>query len=100
MGLLDGLPKNPKADDLLPIFTALDGRVVALEAYVLRNDNRITALEKKYDAVVLERGNRIDELEQTVADHQAGAVKRQQEVDQLRAETGRVRWSLRTGRKP
>lgn len=46
------LPKNPKVDDLLPIITALDARVVELEAYVSRNDVRITALERRYEASV------------------------------------------------
>lgn len=98
MSLLS-LPKNPKVDDLIPLLSELDKRIVSLEAYVVRNDQRITALEAKYDGVVLSRGTQIAELQQTVADHQAGAVKRQSEVDQLRAETGRMRWSLKTGRR-
>lgn len=100
MSLLDGLPKNPKAEDLLPLFTKIDQRVTALESYVTSNDARITNLENYAARVIAERGTQIDDLERTVAEHQAGAVKRQQEVDQLRAETGRMRWSLRTGRKP
>lgn len=100
MGLLDAVPKNPKVEDLLPVFDQLDRRVATLEAYVGRNDERITQLETYAAQVIAERGRQIDALEQTVAEHQEGAVKRQQEVDQLRAETGRVRWSLRTGRRP
>lgn len=52
MGIIDALPKTPKIDDLVSLLGKLDERVVALEAYVVRNDNRITALESKYDAVV------------------------------------------------
>lgn len=43
---------------------------------------------------------RIDELQLAIADHQAGAQRRQQEMDKLKSDGERIRWSLRTGRKP
>lgn len=97
---LPALPKNPKVDDLIPLLAALDTRITALEAYVARNDSRITALEKRYDQVVAERGERIATLESEMAHHQAGAAERQREVDQLRAGAGRLRWAMTHGRRP
>lgn len=78
---LINLPKNPKAEDLVPVLTALDVRITALEAYVIRNDQRITALEKNQakDAAGL-------------AAHQSGATERQAEINQLR-------WALAHGRR-
>lgn len=75
------LPKNPKADDLVPILTDLEARIVALEAYVVRNDNRITALEGRQSADA-----------HNLAEHQAGAVERQAEINDLR-------WAITHGRK-
>lgn len=99
MALLS-LPKNPKVDDLVPLLAALDTRITALEAYVARNDARITALEKRYDQVVAERGERIATLESEMAHHQAGASTRQREVSQLQAAAGRLRWAVTHGRRP
>lgn len=88
MSLIDLLPKVPKVSDLVAALDQLDQRVIALEAYVVRNDNRITALENRQTA---------DNHE--LADHQAGAERRQAEVDQIKAELERAQWYARTGRK-
>lgn len=56
-------PKNPKIDDVVAVVNALEIRVMALEAYVVRNDTRITALEATYSQIAAERGARIAQLE-------------------------------------
>lgn len=56
-------------------------RVMALEAYVVRNDNRIT------------------QIEAFMAEHEAGRLQRQRDVDQLQASARRLRWQQRTGRQ-
>lgn len=75
------LPKNPKIDDLVGVLINLEERIVALEAYVVRNDNRITALEGRQAADA-----------HNLAEHQAGAVERQAEINDLR-------WAVTHGRK-
>lgn len=43
---------------------------------------------------------RVQALEATMDDHQAGATRRQAEVDQLTANYERLRYAQRTGRQP
>ena len=80
-----GLPKVPKLDDVVAAVIKLDERVAVLEAYVSRNDARITVLESE----------RIGPLEHDIAEHQAGAVQRERELDAVRETAARDRW-LRT----
>lgn len=51
------------------------------------------------DRSILALLRRIEALEQFRDDHQAGAQRRQQEVDRLTAENQRLRYTLRTGRQ-
>lgn len=75
MGLLDGLPKNPKISDLVTVLEAVEGRLVDLE-------------------------ERFGELDHFAEQHAAGATTRQREVAMVRAETRKLRAAMRTGRKP
>jgi hypothetical protein len=84
MSLL-GLPKTPSIRNLAD---ALE----LLAATVERNSERL-------DAIELAQGSRIASLEHDIAEHQAGAVQRQQEVDALKAEIGRTQWRARFGRR-
>jgi chromosome segregation ATPase len=100
------LPKIPGIADIITAvteldgrITQLDGRITQLEAYVTRNDTRITNLEQAWAAIAAERTARIEELERQVAAHEAGAIERQREVDQIKRDTGRLRWAARTGRR-
>lgn len=86
MDPLDELPKNPKIEDLVAAIGALDAR--------------ITELETTATQAIAERTARIAELEHAIADHQAGAVKRQQELDRISADAERLRWAIRVGRRP
>lgn len=79
------LPKNPKAEDLLPILEDLDRRVAALEEQAVRGDNRVGALEMYAAMVIAERGRQIDDLRAT-------AEQRQTEVNDLR-------WAVTRGRR-
>lgn len=69
-------------------------------AAIARNDARIAALETYAARIIEERTARIEQLEHVIAEHQAGAVHRQAELDQLRAQVERQAWRQRTGRKP
>ena len=64
------------ADDV-PGGGPLDARIRALEEYVVRNDARISALEKAAARVIAERGA---------------------QIDRLKDETRRIRWDLRRRR--
>ena len=94
------LPKNPKIDDLVGVISSQDERLTELEAYVTRNDERITRLETYAAQVIAERGRQIDELQVAIAHHQEGAVRRQQEVNQIQADSRRMRWAMRHHRNP
>lgn len=74
-------PKNPKIDDIVAIINTFDVRVTMLEEAA--NSDR----------------HRLDVLDRFMASHSAGAVGRQQEVDQLRAENQRLRWAMTNSRK-
>lgn len=50
-------------------------------------------------AAVNDLRDRVAALEAAMADHQAGARARQVEIDQLRAENTKLRFSQRTGRQ-
>lgn len=67
--------------DLELIVAQLGDRAYALEAYVERNNARITLIEA------------------FMADHQAGAERRQREVNQALQAAQRARWQQRTGRQ-
>lgn len=82
-------PKIIKLGDVADQVDALDQRITALEAYVGRNDARITALETRQHADA-----------EGLAAHQAGATQRQNEIDQLRGQLERQAWAARTGRQP
>lgn len=82
------LPKTPRIADLVPVLEVFDARLTELEAYVSRNDARITALE---DA-------RVAPLEEFAAEHRAGAHRRQEELDAVRGAMQRERF-LRTLRR-
>lgn len=94
------LPKNPKIDDLVTVIGKIDERISALEAYVTRNDARITRLETYAAQVIAERGRQIDELQVAIHEHQEGAIRRQQEVNHIAAESRRMRWAIRHRRNP
>lgn len=61
---------------------ALLARIDHLEAQVARNDQRLLVQEA------------------FMADHREGAQRRQAEVDSLRADNQRLRYTQRTGRQP
>jgi vacuolar-type H+-ATPase subunit I/STV1 len=83
----------PKLSDLPGITADLIDRIENLEAYLTHNNQRITNLETRYNAIVEERGTRIANLEADIAQHQAGAIRRQHEVDTIEAQTRRDRWA-------
>jgi hypothetical protein len=95
-----GLPGTPKLTDVVAVLIVIDQRLAELEAYVVRNDDRITALETRYDIIVAERGARIAELEAIVHDHQVGAVARRRQIEQLEALQRKDRWALKHRRTP
>lgn len=66
---------------------ALD-RIAGLEADI----DRLEALINRNDA-------RLKTQEQFMADHQAGAARRQQEVDRLTTDNQRLAYQQRTGRQ-
>jgi multidrug resistance efflux pump len=86
MGLLDALPKNPKISDLVTLLGELD--------------NRITELETLSAEIVRERTARIEQLEHAIEQHQAGATERQRELDRVKSDTRRLRWTMSHGRRP
>jgi len=86
-------PKIIKVEDVVTATDSLAAGLEALSARVAENRALI-------DTIVAAQQHQIDELEHFAAEHQAGAAERQRELDQLKAETERTRWSLRTGRKP
>lgn len=92
------MPKVPKVSDLLPQLTAFDERISALEAYVARNDQRITNIEQWGARALAARDERIVELEHAIDEHQAGAVARQREVNRLKRDAEVTRWRLRKRR--
>lgn len=67
---------DPKArfDEINDALNALEPRVAALEDKVRTNDERLRVLEE------------------FMVTHQAGAARRQQQVDELRRENERLRW--------
>lgn len=70
-----------RAGDTDIVLAGILARVNDLEAYVIRNDQRITLIEA------------------FMADHQAGAERRQREVNQALQAAQRARWQQRTGRQ-
>lgn len=84
------LPKVPKIADLVTAITDLDARLAAIEPYPVANDARITALEDK-----------AQHTEHGLIEHQAGAIERLQEIEQIRAQLERDRWHnrFRKGRR-
>lgn len=84
------LPKVPKIADLVQAVQELDTRLAAIEGYPQRNDARITALEDK-----------TQQTEHGLIEHQAGAIERLQEIERIRAQLERDRWTnrFRRGRR-
>lgn len=78
------LPKNPKAEDLIPQLTQFDKRIATLEA--------------QYTQAFGGDKERIAALETAVAEHQAGAVVRQQEMNRLKRDADHTKWRLRKRR--
>lgn len=75
------IPKIPKIDDLVTILVALEARLAAVEEQAtVINDQRIKTLER------------------FMADHQAGATRRQTDINRLTADNEKLRHQLRTGR--
>jgi len=78
-------PKVPKLSDAIAAIDDLDARVAT-------NTDRL-------DNLVTAQAARITQLEHELAEHQAGAVKRQAEVDQLKADLARQQWQAQFGRR-
>lgn len=45
------LPKNPKADDLVPVLTDLDGRVAALEEWRVAHSAGMSRRQRQIDQI-------------------------------------------------
>lgn len=78
----------PKVIKLTDVIDALDD----LAEQVAANTTRI-------DTTIAERDATIAHLQHDLEEHKAGAVERQAEIDQLRAEVSRQAWAARTGRR-
>jgi len=78
-------PKVPKLSDITAAVDELDARVAANTA--------------RLDSLVDAQAGRIAELERDLAAHEAGAITRQAEVDQLKAALARQQWQTQYGRR-
>lgn len=98
MGLIWNKPLTPNvlADAIEDVNDLTETNTQA----IARNDQRLTTLETYAAQIIQERTARIEQLEHTIAEHQAGAIQRQQELDQIKAQVERQAWRQRTGRKP
>lgn len=77
-----------------PTLTDALNQIAALQASMAALTKRVAAVESTADS----NKARLDALDHFKDSHSAGAVERQQEIDQLRAESQRVRWSVAHGR--